>query len=84
MAKERFYETMSEKRDFGRQQKSMQQEERGRIKKSRLDEVRMRMSEPGEIDINAGRRRSGRRRRMMSEEGRASFRNNFARRFRRR
>ena len=84
MAKERFYETMSEKRDFGRQQKSMQQEERARIKKSRLDEVRMRMSEPGEIDINAGRRRSGRRRRMMSEEGRARFRDNFARRFRRR
>tara|TARA_R100000322_G_scaffold121048_1_gene78583 strand:- start:263 stop:1243 length:981 start_codon:yes stop_codon:yes gene_type:complete len=92
MAKERFFERMFERADSKRQQKSMQQEERGRIKQSRRDERRMRMSEPGEININAERRRrrGGRKRRnleafdMLSQEDKNLMTQNTRGRLRRR
>ena len=51
MAKERFFERMFEKADERKQQKSMMREERKRVKQSRRDESRMRMSEPGELNV---------------------------------
>ena len=92
MAKERFFERMFERADSRRQQRSMQQEERGRIKQSRRDERRMRMSEPGEININAERRRRrrGRKRRnleafdMLSQEDKNLMTQNTRGRLRRR
>ena len=84
MAKKIFYERMFEKADSRRQQKSMQQEERGRVNQSRRDETKMRMSEPGEIDINAERRvrRRRQRPRRMSRDDRAIFRDVFTERLR--
>ena len=51
MAKERFFERMFEKADERKQQKSMMREERKRVKQSRRDESRMRMNEPGELNV---------------------------------
>ena len=82
MAKKIFYERMFEKADSRRQQKSMQQEERGRVNQSRRDETKMRMSEPGEIDINAERRVRRKRPRRMSRDDRAIFRDVFTERLR--
>ena len=71
MAQDRFFERMFEKADERKQQKSMMREERGRVKQSMRDEMRMRMNEPGEINvggeinINAERRPRPRRRRRM-------------------
>ena len=71
MAKERFFERMFEKADERKQQKSMMKEERARVKQSMRDESRMRMNDPGEInvggeiDINAERRPRRMRMRRM-------------------
>ena len=71
MAQDRFFERMFEKADARKQQESMMREERGRVKQSMRDEMRMRMNDPGEINvggeinINAERRPRPRRRRRM-------------------
>ena len=68
MAQDRFFERMFEKADARKQQESMMREERGRVKQSMRDESRMRMNEPGEInvggEININAERRPRRRRM--------------------
>ena len=69
MAQDRFFERMFEKADERKQQKSMMREERGRTRQSMRDESRMRMNEPGEInvgrEININAERRPRRRRRM-------------------
>ena len=69
MAKDRFFERMFEKADERKQQKSMMREERRRTRQSMRDESRMRMNEPGEInvggEININAERRPRRRRRM-------------------